>query len=249
MTAAPGSALEPLDGLMTVDELATAAGLTVRNTRYYSGLGLLPPPVRRGRMAYYDRMHLAHLELVRALQEHGFTLQAIERVVSRLPEDATTEDLALQRAMMTSWTTSAPVPVDRGALELRAGRALTDDELALLVAMGALEETEEGSYLAAPNLETGLELLDLDVSAESLGAASEAIGRHMEALAEELTTILRTQVLQPYRRAARASGQSPEQAAQMEHTVSRLRQLTLEAVVTGFQRAANAVIARSLTRD
>jgi DNA-binding transcriptional MerR regulator len=242
------AALEPLDGLMTVDELATAAGLTVRNTRYYSGLGLLPPPVRRGRMAYYDRMHLAHLELVRALQEHGFTLQAIERVVSRLPEDATTEDLALQRAMMTSWTTSAPVPVDRGALERRAGRPLADDELALLVAMGALEETDEGTYLAAPNLETGLELLDLDVSAESLGAASEAIGRHMEALAEELTTILRTQVLQPYRRAARASGQSPEQAAQMEHTVSRLRQLTLEAVVTGFQRAANAVIARSLTR-
>lgn len=246
MTAATtGAALE---GLMTVDELAAAAGLTVRNTRYYSGLGLLPPPVRRGRMAYYDRMHLAHLELVRALQEHGFTLQAIERVVSRLPEDATTEDLALQRAMMTSWTTSAPVPVDRATLERRAGRALTDDELALLVAMGALDETGEGTYLAAPNLETGLELLDLDVSAESLGAAAEAIGRHMEALAEELTTILRTQVLQPYRRAARASGQSPEQAAQMEHTVSRLRQLTLEAVVTGFQRAANAVIARSLTR-
>ncbi len=248
MTATQGSALEQLDGLMTVDELATAAGLTVRNTRYYSGLGLLPPPVRRGRMAYYDRMHLAHLELVRALQEHGFTLQAIERVVSRLPDDATTEDLALQRAMMTSWTTSAPVPVDRTALEHRAGRPLDDGELALLVAMGALEETDEGTYLAAPNLETGLELLDLDVSAESLGAASEAIGRHMEALAEELTTILRTQVLQPYRRAARASGQSPEQAAQMEHTVSRLRQLTLEAVVTGFQRAANAVIARSLTR-
>lgn len=243
--AAPGAALE---GLMTVDELAAAAGLTVRNTRYYSGLGLLPPPVRRGRMAYYDRMHLAHLELVRALQEHGFTLQAIERVVSRLPEDATTEDLALQRAMMTSWTTSAPAPVDREALERRAGRVLGEDELALLVAMGALDETGEGTYLAAPNLETGLELLDLDVSAESLGAASEAIRRHMEALAEELTTILRTQVLQPYRRTARASGQSPEQTAQMEHTVSRLRQLTLEAVVTGFQRAANAVIARSLTR-
>ncbi len=243
--AAPGADLE---GLMTVDELAAAAGLTVRNTRYYSGLGLLPPPVRRGRMAYYDRMHLAHLELVRALQEHGFTLQAIERVVSRLPEDATTEDLALQRAMMTSWTTSAPAPVDRGALERRAGRALTDEELALLVVMGALEETGEGTYLAAPNLETGLELLDLDVSGESLGAAAEAIRRHMEALAEELTTILRTQVLQPYRRTARASGQSAEQAAQMEHTVSRLRQLTLEAVVTGFQRAANAVIARSLTR-
>lgn len=244
MTAARDP-LEGLDALMTVDELAAAAGLTVRNTRYYSGLGLLPPPVRRGRMAYYDRMHLAHLELVRALQDHGFTLQAIERVVSRLPEDATTEDLALQRAMLTSWTASSPVSVSRTGLEERAGRPLLDEEVALLVAMGALDEDGEGTYLAAPNLEVGLELLDLDVSAESLGAASEAIRRHMESLAEELTTILRTQVLQPYRR----STQSPEVAAQMEHTVSRLRQLTLEAVVTGFQRAANAVIARSLTRD
>ena len=83
------------------------------------------------------------------------------------------------------------------------------------------------------------------MGAESLGAASEAIRRHMEELAEELTTILRTQVLAPYRRSA----PSPEVAAQLEHTVSRLRQLTLEAVVAGFQRAANAVITRSLTRD
>lgn len=236
-----------LDGeqLLTVDELATAAGLTVRNTRYYAGLGLLPPPVRRGRMAYYHRMHLAHLELVRALQDHGFTLQAIERVVARLPEDATTEDLALQRAMLTSWTASAPEVLDRAALEERAGRPLSDDDVAVLVAMGALEVGADGTYVAATDLTTGLELLDLDVSAESLGAASEAIRRHMEELAEELTTILRTQVLAPYRRSA----PSPEVAAQLEHTVSRLRQLTLEAVVTGFQRAANAVITRSLTRD
>lgn len=239
-----------LDGeqLLTVDELATAAGLTVRNTRYYAGLGLVPPPVRRGRMAYYHRMHLAHLELVRALQEHGFTLQAIERVVARLPEDATLEDLALQRAMLTSWTASAPEVLDRAALEERAGRPLSDDDVAVLVAMGALEvggDGADGTYVTATDLATGLELLDLDVGAESLGAASEAIRRHMEELAEELTVILRTQVLAPYRRSA----PSPEVAAQLEHTVSRLRQLTLEAVVTGFQRAANAVITRSLTRD
>lgn len=235
-----------LDGepLMTVDELATAAGLTVRNTRYYAGLGLVPAPVRRGRMAYYHRMHLAHLELVRALQDHGFTLQAIERVVSRLPEDATTEDLALQRAMLTSWTASAPEELDRAGLEARAGRALTDSDVSLLVAMGGLDEVSPGVYVAAANLHVGLELLALDVSAESLGAASDAIRRHMEALAEELTDIMRSQVLEPYRRSA----QSPADAARMEQTVSRLRQLTLEAVVTGFQRAANAVITRSLLR-
>ena len=29
--------------LYTVDELAAATGMTVRTTRYYAGLGLLPP--------------------------------------------------------------------------------------------------------------------------------------------------------------------------------------------------------------
>ena len=180
MTAAATDPTLEGEPLMTVDELATAAGLTVRNTRYYAGLGLLPPPVRRGRMAYYHRMHLAHLELVRALQDHGFTLQAIERVVARLPEDATTEDLALQRAMLTSWTTTAPEELDRAGLEARAGRALTDDEVDLLVAMGgvdavAVDEGLPARYVASANLGVGLELLALDVSAESLGAASEAI--------------------------------------------------------------------------
>jgi DNA-binding transcriptional MerR regulator len=43
----------PEDPLLTVDELAAAAGLTVRTTRYYASLGLLPPPTRQGRLAYY----------------------------------------------------------------------------------------------------------------------------------------------------------------------------------------------------
>ena len=67
----------------------------------------------------------------------------------------------------------------------------------------------------------------------------------MEALADELTGILRTQVLAPYRR----EPHSPEDAARLEQILPRLRQLTLEAVVAGFQRAANAVITRSLARD
>ena len=89
---------------MTIDELAAAVGLTVRTTRYYASLGLIPPPERRGRVAYYDAGHRARLEMVRALQDHGFTLQAIERYVATLPADATVEDLALQRVMLTSWS-------------------------------------------------------------------------------------------------------------------------------------------------
>ena len=38
----------------------------------------------------------------------------------------------------------------------------------------------------------------------------------------------------------------PRSPGPVEQTVSTLRRLTLEAVVHGFQRAANAVITRSL---
>ena len=38
------------DDLLTIDQLAGSTGLTVRTTRYYASLGLLPPPIRRGRM-------------------------------------------------------------------------------------------------------------------------------------------------------------------------------------------------------
>ncbi len=230
---------------LTIDELAAAVGTTVRTTRYYASLGLVPPPERVGRVAYYGPVHRARLELVRALQDHGFTLQAAERVLGSIPADATVEDLALQRAMLTSWSAEPPAVLSRRALEKRAGRSLSDDDLDLLTLLGAIEPSDQG-WLVTPSLSVGLGLLDVDVPRESLGLAEAAIRRHMQALADELTTILHEQVLEPYRRQA----SSPDDAVRLEQTVSQLRRLTLEAVVHGFQRAANAVITRSLaSRD
>jgi DNA-binding transcriptional MerR regulator len=241
MTALPDDAP---DGLLTIDELSVAVGMTVRNTRYYASLGLMPPPIKRGRVAYYDDVHRARLELVRALQQHGFTLQAIEGFVRTIPEDATVEQLALQRAMLTSWTPKPPEELTRRELEEKAGRRLSADDLRLLVVLGSIERKGR-TYVALPHLEVGLGLLDLDVPEESLNAAGEAIRRHMEALVDELTDILRTSVLQPFRE----HGEDPEEAERLQRTLPQLRRLTLEAVVAGFQRAANAVITRSLARD
>jgi DNA-binding transcriptional MerR regulator len=243
MSAAPQ---EPDEDLLTIDELSAAVGLTVRTTRYYASLGLVPAPERRGRVAYYGPVHRARLELVRALQDHGFTLQAIERTLAGVPEGAGVEDLALQRAMLTSWTAEPPARLSHRQLEKKAGRRLSDADVELLARVGSIEVHDEGdSYVAMPYLHVGVQLLDVDVPLESLGLAEDAIRRHMESLADELTTILHTQVLEPFR----ASQSSPEDAARLEQTVAQLRRLTLEAVVSGFQRAANAVITRSLSRD
>src|SRR6185312_10679353 len=77
----PMSAVPAPDGdTLTIDELAARTGMTVRTVRFYATEGLLPAPERRGRVAYYDARHRMRLELVRTLQEHGYTLAAIERV-------------------------------------------------------------------------------------------------------------------------------------------------------------------------
>jgi hypothetical protein len=109
--------------------------------------------------------------------------------------------------------------------------------------LGAVERKGR-SYVALPHLDVGLGLLDLGVPEESLDAAGAAIRRHMEALVEELTDILRSSVLQPYRE----HGEDPEEAERLRQTLPQLRRLTLQAVVSGFQQAANAVITRSLAR-
>jgi DNA-binding transcriptional MerR regulator len=230
--------------LLTIDELAAATGMTVRTTRYYASLGLLPPPVRRGRMAYYSSEHLARLELVRALQEHGFTLAAIEKYLARIPADASVEDLAVQRAMLTAWSPGRREQLTVRQLEKKAGRRLNADQLEQLAVTSAVAPAEDGTYEVLPGFDVGVQMLDMDIPLDSIVEAGEAITRHMDALADELTEILRTRVLEPYRRSQR----SGTDAAKFERTMSRLRQLTLQAVVSGFQRAADQVISRSLTR-
>ncbi|KRB79276.1 hypothetical protein ASE01_23495 [Nocardioides sp. Root190] len=252
MTAAvgvdPGNDAEG-ETLRTVDELASAAGLTVRTTRYYASLGLLPPPARRGRMAWYDDTHLARLEMIRALQEHGFTLQAIEKYLASVPVDAGVEDLAVQRAMLTSWTVGEPQELTRRQLDQHAGRKLTDDEVTLIEDFGLLRRAEgEGGgvrYTPVHGFDVAVELLQVDIPVEGMRAAGEAIERHMAALAEELTRVLHHEVVEPWRR-DRSHGR--EDAAQLEVTIGTLRRLTLEAIVRGFQRSANKVITRSLDR-
>lgn len=229
------------DDLYTVDELAAATGTTVRTTRYYAGLGLIPPPIRRGRMAYYTVDHRARLDLVRALQDHGFTLSAIEQYLRRLPDDAGVEDLALQRAMLTSWGGGRREPVTRRQLETQAGRSLSDDDVDRLEKIFAVRRDGD-RYELLPAFDVALRLDSLDLPTDSLEVASEAINRHMVSLADELTDVLRHRVLKPFR----GREHSEADTVAFEQTMSRLRQLTLEAVVAGFQRAANDVITRSL---
>ncbi|MBB5805193.1 DNA-binding transcriptional MerR regulator [Saccharothrix ecbatanensis] len=65
----------------TVDELAVRVGLPGSTIRMYQTKGVLHPPRRQGRVAYYNASHLERLTLVQRLQSRGFSLPAIAELV------------------------------------------------------------------------------------------------------------------------------------------------------------------------
>jgi DNA-binding transcriptional MerR regulator len=230
------------DALLTIDELAATTGLSVRTTRYYAGLGLLPAPLRRGRMAYYGPAHLARVELIRALQDHGFTLAAIERHLAQVPMSSSAEELAVQRALLTAWKPGQWEVVSRDQLDERAGRPLDDAAVAWLTEVGAVRP-RGADYQVLPLLRLAVELHDAGLAREAITDADAAVRRHMAELADELTTVLRDRVLDRYR----GHGLSRDDAEQFERTLGNLRALTLDAIVNAFQHAASQLALRALT--
>src|SRR5437763_1407026 len=66
---------------LTIEQLAAQSGMSVRNIRAHQARGLLSPPEVRLRVGYYGPEHLAQLRLIRELQNDGFNLGGIKRLL------------------------------------------------------------------------------------------------------------------------------------------------------------------------
>ena len=67
-----------------IDELARAAGMSVRTVRYYVQRGLLAAPAFRGKDTAYGHEHLVRLRAIRRLQEAYLPLDAIHAELAGL---------------------------------------------------------------------------------------------------------------------------------------------------------------------
>lgn len=99
----------PIPRALKIDELAGAAGISVRAVRYYLQRGLLPPPEFRGPHTVYGPQHLRRLQAIRRLQEAYWPLDAIAgalagrgeaeiEALSKAPAPPPTGGLAAHRA-------------------------------------------------------------------------------------------------------------------------------------------------------
>ena len=72
---------------LTIEQLAAESGMSVRNIRAHQARGLLAPPEVRLRVGYYGPEHVAQLRLIRELQDDGFNLGGIKRLLDDTPGD------------------------------------------------------------------------------------------------------------------------------------------------------------------
>lgn len=239
-TEAPIDAPDPSDDELTIDELAARTGMTVRTVRYYASEGLLPPPIRRGRIAYYGQTHRLRLDLVRTLQDHGYTLAAIERVLGRIPFDANPAQYAVHSAVLAPWLPDNSEAITRSALERRIGRSLDDVELGYLQQIGAIEQVSENAFRTSPAaLGHALELMRLPVPASVLHTSAEIISEHATAVADGLTDVFIQAIWGPYQR------------GEIDHDtvvamLNGLRPLAVQGLVNAFGRAADRAARRGL---
>ena len=219
-------------GLLTLEELTARVGMSVRNVRFYTTKGLVPPPIRQGRSGYYSDDHVARLELVRELQGHGFTLSAIERYLAAVPDEATPEQIALHRTMLAPWQAEATETMTHAQLATRAGRGLEDDDVALLVALGIVRRRSGSDLLdvTPTQLTVGLGLLDLGFPTAAATAAAEVYARHGRQVAEELNELFRTVVWPAYKEAGAS-------AETVREVVERIKPLSISSLVAAYEAA------------
>ncbi len=70
----------------TLQELATAAGVSIRTIRYYIGEGLLPAPEGAGPQSHYTQSHLNRLRAIGLLKDRYLPLKEIRKALSGLDE-------------------------------------------------------------------------------------------------------------------------------------------------------------------
>ena len=93
-------------GEYRIEDLARLAGTTTRNIRVYRDRGLLPPPLRVGRIALYNDTHLTRLRLITSMLDRGYNIAHVREMLSAWEEGKDLGDvLGLETAIVGTWTT------------------------------------------------------------------------------------------------------------------------------------------------
>lgn len=227
---------------LRIDDLARAAGTTVRNVRAYQDRGLLPPAVRRGRANVYQPAHLERLGLISQLLDRGHTLAGIKELLDAWESGTGLGGvLGLVAEVTAPWTDEGPVRLSRAAMVEDFHGVEDPQAIADAVRLGVLVPVPEAEGEAAGEfLVSSPGLLQAAVELHALGVPLPAITEHLEELRRDIGHLARRFVeFSATHVFVRYAGHklTDEEAAEAVGTVRRLRPLARSAVDAELARA------------
>src|SRR5437763_15406307 len=221
--------------------------MTVRNIRAHVTRGLLPAPHMQGRTAYYGPEHVARLELIAALQQQGFNLAAISRLVAGPTAPSPEETVAFYRTVLGPWLTEAPEIHDERELAAQFG-LVPDPQLILQQQnFGLIEPLGEGRVriLNPTIMRVGRELARLGFDTEQLIGVLEVLLAHSSAVSDAFVAMF----LQTHWTAYVDAGMPADALPDVARVIQALQALASHAVVAAFQQVLTAAPARAVERE
>jgi DNA-binding transcriptional MerR regulator len=221
-----------------VEELARAAAVSVDTIRFYQAKRLLPPPRRLGRVAVYGDEHLDRLREIRGLQERGFTLGVIGRIVR---DELDRADEALVGAVVEGTDERRPDGSPEEFLTLTELAERAGVPVALLEALEKeavlIPRRHEGrghyTESDADALRTGLGLLEYGLPLGDVLELARLNAESARALAERAVELFDENVRQALRR---EGGRDADAAARLVEAFDALLPATVSLIAHHFRR-------------
>lgn len=239
-----------LSAEFTIDELARAAGTTVRNVRAYQDRGLLPAPERRGRTGIYKGSHLARLRLIGSMLERGYTLASIGELLDAwVAGRDIAQVMGLEAALTSPWSDEVPEYMTMQELTKKFQGHFSAEALQTALALQLIVPEQDRIRIPSPRLlSAGFELMQAGIPLQETLSIVQLLRANVEKAANELVQRVATYVFdQRY-------GQRlppPEDATQLAEIIWRLRGQVDSAVsaevARAMQRALENILGDRLT--
>lgn len=232
---------------LTIEQLAARTGLTVRNIRAHVTRGLLPPPHMQGRTAFYGPEHVARLELVTGLQQQGFNLAAIRKLLAGPTAPSPEETVSFYRTALGPWLTEAPEILDEAELAEQFGFAPGPELVRRLQRLGQLEPVGDGRVrvLNPTILRIGRELGEMGFGVERLIEVLQVLLEHSREVADAFVAMFMATHWAAYVDA----GMPPERLPELSRVIQALQPLAAQAVVAAFQQEMTQASGHAFDRE
>jgi DNA-binding transcriptional MerR regulator len=227
-----------------IDELARAAGMTVRNVRGYQDRGLLPAPRKAGRVGVYTDAHLARLRLIGQLLERGYTFGHIAELIEAWQRGRDlTQVLGLEQVLTAPWSEEITDYLTTGELAALFG-PVDPELLERAVRLGVIRP--DGDRFAVPSpqlLHAGAELAAAGIPLAAVLDLDEALAADIDTVARRLVDAVAAYIVPGYPADRPLDGGELDRLAALARRLRPLAQMSVQAhLARARARAVTSVL-------